>query len=102
MLTNTFHITSKRWPVWDGRGRASPTRSLFKRVASAVAGCMTVLVLVASLPFVAGCATKAQTGALIGAGAGAAGGYIIGNEMDKSDQRNHHDYHHHHYRDYDD
>ena len=30
-----------------------------------------------------GCRTNAQTGALIGAGAGAAGGYIIGNEMDK-------------------
>jgi hypothetical protein len=38
-----------------------------------------------------GCATDAQTGALIGAGAGAAGGYIIGNEMDKQD-----DHHHHH------
>lgn len=60
------------------------------------------------LIFVAGCETKAQSGALIGtgigalagqaiggntagtligAGAGAAGGYIVGNEMDKSDQR---------------
>ncbi len=30
-----------------------------------------------------GCKTDAQTGALIGAGAGAVGGYVIGNEMDK-------------------
>jgi hypothetical protein len=34
-----------------------------------------------------GCESDAQTGALIGAGAGAAGGYIIGNEMDKDDHR---------------
>jgi len=60
------------------------------------------------LVFVAGCETKAQSGALIGAGAGAlagqaigrnttgtligagagaVGGYIIGNEMDKSDKK---------------
>ena len=63
--------------------------------------------------FCAGCQTKAQTGALVGAGSGAAvggaigsvshsragagaaigagvgaiGGYIVGNEMDKADQR---------------
>ena len=30
-----------------------------------------------------GCKSDAQTGALIGAGAGALGGYVIGNEMDK-------------------
>jgi hypothetical protein len=30
-----------------------------------------------------GCQTRAQTGALIGSAAGAAGGYMIGNEMDK-------------------
>ena len=30
-----------------------------------------------------GCRTRAQTGALIGSAAGAAGGYMIGNEMDK-------------------
>lgn len=30
-----------------------------------------------------GCRSRAQNGALIGAGAGALGGYIIGNEMDK-------------------
>jgi hypothetical protein len=30
-----------------------------------------------------GCHNRAQTGTLIGAGAGALGGYIIGNEMDK-------------------
>lgn len=30
-----------------------------------------------------GCRNRAQTGALVGAGAGALGGYIVGNEMDK-------------------
>jgi len=30
-----------------------------------------------------GCKSDAQTGALIGAGAGALNGYVIGNEMDK-------------------
>jgi hypothetical protein len=30
-----------------------------------------------------GCRSQAETGALIGAGAGALGGYVIGNEMDK-------------------
>lgn len=42
-----------------------------------------VLVLAPALLALGGCSTDAQTGALIGAGAGAAGGYIIGNEMDK-------------------
>ena len=32
---------------------------------------------------VGGCKNNAQNGALIGAGAGALGGYIIGNEVDK-------------------
>lgn len=32
-----------------------------------------------------GCQSNAQTGSLIGAGAGALGGYVVGNEMDKSD-----------------
>lgn len=44
------------------------------------------LILVAFAPMLillGGCKSRAQTGALIGAGAGAAGGYIIGNEMDK-------------------
>lgn len=66
------------------------------------------LVLGVGTVIVAGCETKAQTGALIGAaagagagqligrntagtligaGVGAVGGYIIGNEMDKADQR---------------
>jgi len=30
-----------------------------------------------------GCRSRAETGALVGAGAGALGGYVIGNEMDK-------------------
>lgn len=67
-----------------------------------------VMVLGLGLVFVAGCETKAQSGALIGtgigalagqaiggntagtligAGAGAAGGYIVGNEMDKSESK---------------
>ena len=41
------------------------------------------LVLAPAVLALAGCSSDAQTGALIGAGAGAAGGYIIGNEMDK-------------------
>ncbi len=67
-----------------------------------------IAVLVGSLTVAVGCETKAQTGglggaavgaaagagidhnnrgrgALIGAGIGAVGGYIIGNEMDKAD-----------------
>jgi hypothetical protein len=39
--------------------------------------------LVPALLAVSGCKSDAQTGALIGAGAGAVGGYVIGNEMDK-------------------
>lgn len=35
----------------------------------------------------AGCESNAATGSLIGAGAGAAGGYMIGNEMDKPNHR---------------
>jgi uncharacterized protein YcfJ len=65
---------------------------------------LMVVAVSLSLPFVAGCESDAQTGALIGAGVGAlagqaiggdtegtligagvgaAGGYIIGNEQDK-------------------
>ncbi|MEE2719689.1 MAG: glycine zipper domain-containing protein [Planctomycetota bacterium] len=33
---------------------------------------------------------------LIGAGVGAAAGYIIGNEMDKDKEKHHHHHHHHH------
>jgi hypothetical protein len=39
--------------------------------------------LVPALLTLGGCKSDAQTGALIGAGAGAVGGYVIGNEMDK-------------------
>ena len=66
------------------------------------------LILFGLVAYMTGCATKAQSGAalgagagaltgqaigrntegtLIGAGVGAIGGYIIGNEMDKSDAR---------------
>ena len=76
-------------------------------------GLLTVSLCVAVLVFMAGCETKAQTGAglgalggaglgaiighqsgnagvgaLIGGAAGAAGGYMIGNEGDKKDTRN--------------
>jgi hypothetical protein len=46
---------------------------------------LTVLaaLLAPALLALGGCATRAQTGSLIGAGAGAAAGYMIGNEMDK-------------------
>ena len=55
---------------------------------------LLVALLASSLPLLAACRTNAETGSLIGAGAGALGGYMIGNEMDKDD-----DYgHHHHYR----
>ena len=37
------------------------------------------------LVLLGGCRTRAQTGALIGTAAGAAGGYMIGNEMDKGE-----------------
>ena len=67
-------------------------------------GTILVVVLLLGVLVLSGCATKAQTGGLIGAGVGAAagqaiggdtkstliggavgagGGYIIGNEMDK-------------------
>jgi len=41
------------------------------------------VVLAPALLALGGCRNDAQNGALIGAGAGALGGYIIGNEMDK-------------------
>jgi len=68
---------------------------------------ITVFLLVIFLVPASGCQNDAQTGALIGAGVGAAGGYIIGNERDKS--RNHHGHYkrghhnkrrHHHYNHY--
>lgn len=42
-----------------------------------------LLVAVPALFLLGGCRNNAQTGALIGAAAGAAGGYMIGNETDK-------------------
>jgi hypothetical protein len=42
-----------------------------------------LLLVVAPLILLGGCRSNAQTGALIGAAAGAAGGYMIGNESDK-------------------
>jgi hypothetical protein len=53
---------------------------------------LILLIGVVGVGSLAGCESKAQTGALIGAGAGAASGYIIGNEMDKSEH--HHGRHH--------
>jgi len=44
---------------------------------------LLALVLGPALMTLGGCRSRAQTGALIGAGAGALGGYVIGNEMDK-------------------
>jgi hypothetical protein len=41
------------------------------------------LLLVPMVVALAACRNNAQNGALIGAGAGALGGYVIGNEMDK-------------------
>ena len=63
---------------------------------------MLKLVLVLSMvagivPALGGCRSNAETGSLIGAGAGALGGYIIGNEMDKDDG---YDHHRHSYRRY--
>ena len=47
-------------------------------------GTLSLAVVLASMVLtLAGCRNNAQNGALIGAGAGALGGYIIGNEMDK-------------------
>jgi hypothetical protein len=40
-------------------------------------------VLAPALLVLGACKSSAQTGALIGAGAGAVGGYVIGNELDK-------------------
>lgn len=51
------------------------------------------VLLVIAVPLVlllGGCRTSAQSGALLGAAAGAAGGYMIGNEMDKGDHGHHH------------
>jgi hypothetical protein len=42
-----------------------------------------LLLILAPLALLGGCRNNAQNGALIGAGAGALGGYIIGNEADK-------------------
>lgn len=45
-----------------------------------------VLLAISAVPALlalGGCRTSAENGALIGAGAGALGGYVIGNEMDK-------------------
>lgn len=59
---------------------------------------LRVLPLLA-VPFVLGaCQSNAQTGTLIGAGAGALGGYIVGNEMDKDDDDDDHDDHRHYDR----
>jgi hypothetical protein len=57
---------------------------------------LPALLLTVGLVGLSGCATRAQTGALIGSAAGAAGGYMIGNEMDKSDDRDR--YHRDHHR----
>jgi uncharacterized protein YcfJ len=57
-------------------------RAVLSVVLTALAGPLLLLML-------GGCQSNAETGALIGAGAGAAGGYIIGNEMDKEDNRHH-------------
>ena len=44
---------------------------------------LVALVLAPAFLALAACKNNAQNGALIGAGAGALGGYIIGNETDK-------------------
>ena len=54
-----------------------------KPTMKAVRLAVFALVLVPMLVALGGCRTRAQTGALIGSAAGAAGGYMIGNEMDK-------------------
>jgi hypothetical protein len=62
-------------------------------------GALSALALAFVLPLLlGGCRTNAQTGSLIGAGAGALGGYVIGNEMDKGsdDGHRHHGGRHHH------
>ena len=48
------------------------------------------MLLVPALFAASGCRTSAQTGSLIGAGAGALGGYMIGNEMEKGGHHHHH------------
>lgn len=54
---------------------------------------LTFALLLALPGFVlGGCRSNAETGALIGAGAGALGGYVIGNEMDKGSDHHHHRY----------
>ena len=58
------------------------------------AAALSAALLVLGLLSMTGCATRAQTGALAGAGLGALGGYIIGNEADKDDWDDHG--HHHH------
>ena len=59
----------------------NPTSEDIMRNTFRIAGLMVMLaVMAASL---GACRTRAQTGSLIGAGAGALGGYMIGNEMDK-------------------
>jgi outer membrane protein with glycine zipper len=66
--------------VPDASSRGTLENSVMKR---SIRLAVLVIVLAPALLVVAGCRTKAQNGALIGAGAGAVGGYIIGNEMDK-------------------
>lgn len=44
---------------------------------------LAALAVVSASALLGGCRTSAQNGALIGAGAGALGGYVIGNEHDK-------------------
>jgi len=44
---------------------------------------IALLVVAPVVLMLGGCRNNAQNGALIGAGAGALGGYIIGNESDK-------------------
>ncbi len=79
------------------------------------AGLAVAAILASSLSVMGGCASDAQTGALIGSGVGAAagagidhrnrgrgaligagvgaiGGYIVGNEMDKQKARQHDEY----------
>jgi hypothetical protein len=60
-----------------------------KHLMRAVLAALCVPTLLVAL---GGCRTNAQTGALIGGAAGAAGGYMIGNETDKEE---HEDRYHH-------
>lgn len=52
-------------------------------MAKSIRVAVLVLLLAPALFAITGCRTNAQSGALIGAGAGALGGYVIGNESDK-------------------